>query len=74
MSLAVAALLIAQTAAVGATASTPVAQQAVATVRVLRPVRITVEGEKVEVKAGGQQASAPQRSRDSAGTVWIEFS
>ena len=80
MSLAAALVLIAQAAspnvaAPAAERGAPIAEQARASVTVLRPVRISVavEGGKlsVDAPANGQPV---QRSRDAAGTLWVEFS
>ena len=75
MSIAAALLVIAQTAAPNAVpAPAPVAQRATASVAVLRPaqVRIASDGNlHVEVS---DRAERPERRRDDAGTIWVEFS
>ena len=80
MSLAAALLLIAQAASPSVPASAangpaPMAEQVRASVTVLRPARISVAREEgkvsVDAPAGGQSV---QRSRDAAGTLWVEFS
>lgn len=78
MSIAAALLLFAQ-------ASAPVAAQAPApqptaiatvqaSVRVLRPARISVAEAVEDALEGQQRDHSVQRGRDAAGTVWIEFS
>lgn len=77
MSIVAAALVFAQSAVLivaDAPARGAVAVQATASARVLRPARISL-GANGEIEHSDTQASAAvQRGRDSAGTVWIEFS
>ena len=54
--------------------SGPVAEIVTASAQVLRPARIVLSNSgEVELK-GAEQMPKPQRDRDAAGTVWIEFS
>lgn len=80
MSLAAALVLIAQAASPGVAApaaerGSAIAEQVRASVTVLRPARISVaaEGGKLSVDAPANGQSV-QRSRDAAGTLWVEFS
>ena len=53
----------------------PVAVQARASVRVIRPVRLDFSRlEKITDKVRGTPAPEMQRSRDASGRRWIEFS
>ncbi len=45
-----------------------------ATARVVRPVRIRIDRDTAEVSIDAAQTQTPQRVRDDAGTLWIEFS
>ena len=75
MSLVAALALIAQSAApVGAAAPAGVAERVTATVTVLRPARVVVDADGVAQLESAPYAAPVQRSRDAAGTVWIEFS
>lgn len=79
MSLAAALLMFSQSAT-PVIADTPPARQgpiavsARASVRVLRSARISSLLEVTEADAQASQSQAVQRGRDTAGTVWIEFS
>lgn len=79
MSLAAALFLIAQSAApavadVPASSATPVAEQVRASVRIVRPVRVSIAQDgAVEVDSTVDPRTV-QRSRDAVGTVWVEFS
>ena len=84
MSFAVAFVLMTQSAAPGAASAppkpasaavrTPIAQSSTATVRVLRPVRISASLEAPPQERRNAAAQRIQRRRDQAGTIWIEFS
>lgn len=84
MSLAAAFVLIAQSAApIAANAPAageagavraPVAEQVRASVTVLRAERISAVLESDAAEQANAPAKRIQRSRDSAGTVWVEFS
>ena len=75
MSLVAALALIAQASAPGAVAApVSVAEQATATARVLRPVAIRVDAQGAVALEAAEASPPAQRSRDAAGTVWIEFS
>ncbi|MAY20071.1 MAG: hypothetical protein CL955_05585 [Erythrobacteraceae bacterium] len=80
MSLAAALVLIAQAASPGVAPPAveqraAIAEQVRASVTVLRPARISVAAEdgsvSVDAPTNGQSV---QRSRDAAGTLWVEFS
>ena len=78
MSLTAAFLLIAQSAApaiVDAPRSQPVAGPVTATAsaRVIRPAVVRVRQERGAVRVENESELRPQRSRDTLGTVWIEF-
>ena len=79
MSLAVALLVIAQSAAPAAGANaapariTPVAERVTVSVVVLRPARISFDINDEEETTGETRNRSIQRARDAAGTVWIEF-
>ena len=80
MSFAAALLVVAQSAV--ATAApvpvsaprAPVAERVTASVEILRPVRIVLAEEERAFANGEERADRGQRSRDAAGTLWIEFS
>ena len=75
MSFLAALALIAQSAApVAAPAPAGVAEQVTATVTVLRPARVVVDADGAVQLDSAPYAAPVQRSRDAAGTVWIEFS
>lgn len=79
MSLAAALLMIAQSATpmvadATSTRQGPIAASVRASVRVLRPARINSLLEMAEERDGATEDHAVQFERDSAGTVWIEFS
>ncbi len=80
MSFTAALLMIAQSAAPALTATpvaqprAPVAVQVSASARVLRPARIGFTQEAGVVLADEERNSTVQRSRDAAGTYWVEFS
>lgn len=79
MSLAAALLLVAQSASPAvamapAVSATPLAEQARARVRVLRPVQVSVARDGAVEIEGDYDPRTVQRSRDAAGTVWVEFS
>lgn len=55
--------------------SGPVAVQASASVRIIRPANIDFANfEQASDKVGEPASRETQRSRDAAGTPWIEFS
>ena len=83
MSLAAALAFIAQSAAqsaalvaapVAAAAPAGAVEQVTASVTVLRPVRVVVDADGAVQLDSAPYAASVQRSRDAAGTVWIEFS
>lgn len=78
MSIAAALLIFAQASApfvAQAPAPQPTAIATVqASVRVLRPARISVAQAVADAPEGQQRDHSVQRGRDAAGTVWIEFS
>ena len=79
MSLAAALALIAQSAVlvaapVAAAAPAGAVEQVTASVTVLRPVRVVVDADGAVQLDSAPYAAPVQRSRDAAGTVWIEFS
>jgi hypothetical protein len=84
MSLVAALLIVAQSTApqiadasakAPAARSNPVAVQARATVRIIRPASIDFsQFDEASETAADPNARETQRSRDAAGTPWIEFS
>ncbi|MEM7779278.1 MAG: hypothetical protein AAF697_02680 [Pseudomonadota bacterium] len=80
MSFSVALILIAQSTSPVASLpsnqspSAPVAERVTATVRVLAPERISLVLEAGPEERANAPAQRIQRSRDSAGTIWVEFS
>ncbi|MEM6267480.1 MAG: hypothetical protein AAF707_08135 [Pseudomonadota bacterium] len=72
MSMAAALLVIAQGGA--AAPSAPVALPVTVSARILKPAVIRVVDNKAREVARPDQRLAPQRRRDPAGTLWIEFS
>ena len=84
MSFAVAFVLMTQSAVSGvaiappkpasAAERAPVAQSGIATVRVLRPERISASLQTPPEELSNAAARRIQRHRDEAGTIWIEFS
>lgn len=77
MSLAASLLLIGQSAIVpmamqaAPLARQPVATQATASARILRPVHVRFRAGKVE---HGDETAPPERRQDRDGNLWIEFS
>lgn len=57
-----------------APARMPLAERVTASVRVLRPARISYESAAEAVEDERVRNVEVQRDRDAAGTVWIEFS
>lgn len=79
MSLAAALVLIAQSASPAAAeapvaGAMPVAERARATVRILRPAQVRVARDGAVEVEGDHDPRTVQRSRDAAGTLWVEFS
>ncbi|MEM6909552.1 MAG: hypothetical protein AAF494_12820 [Pseudomonadota bacterium] len=72
MSMVAALLVIAQGGA--AAPSMPVALPVTVSARILKPAMIRVVDNEAREVARPDQSLAPQRRRDPAGTVWIEFS
>jgi hypothetical protein len=76
MSLSAGLLLLAQSAApivaTPAAASHSVAESVSASVRIMRPTVIRAAGTQIE--GVDRETLPPQRKRDEAGTMWVEFS
>ncbi len=78
MSLTAAVLLVGQSAA-PAIADAPRAQPVAgplavtASARVIRPAVVRVRQERGVIRVEDESELRPQRSRDTRGTVWIEF-
>ena len=76
MSLIAALVFLTQSAvpvASDAPARLPLAERVTASVRVLRPARISYESAAEAVEDERVRNVEVQRDRDAAGTVWIEF-
>ncbi|MHA7820982.1 MAG: hypothetical protein ACX930_15150 [Erythrobacter sp.] len=79
MSLASAFLILTQSATPAAaeapaSRAAPVAEQVRASATILRPARVSISRDGAVEVEGTPDRRTVQRSRDAAGTVWVEFS